>query len=176
MRHLHVFNCSNDENALMNVSFPHLEYLEVEIIHYAHKFRFEDIATLLQANPQLKSLKIRWFTTITLTTALDTIIATSLITKLIVIGVSTSNVSEKELNRFVTEHPLVEELILGHHRVTASDAINFIRQMKSLKRIEFQVEEHSEYNRIALELNNVWDVGLLIIAADDFRIHLIRKF
>lgn len=70
-----------------------------------------------------------------------------------------TSVSACQLNRFVAEKPLVEELILKNHHLESDDTINFIRKMKSLKRFGFQVKDDVECDRIEGELRNEWELG-----------------
>lgn len=68
------------------------------------------------------------------------------------------SVCANELNRFVAEHPLVAEFLLKDHHLETDDAVSFIRQMKSLKRIGFQVTDHLQRDRIMNSLNNEWEL------------------
>lgn len=87
---------------------------------------------------------------------LDAITENSMITKFEGFIPNPLDVNMDELNRFVVEHSLMVDLDLKGYRLTADDAINFIRQMKSTKRIGFHAKDRSEHDRIMNELNNEW--------------------
>lgn len=57
-------------------------------------------------------------------------------------------VSMDELDGFVVEHPLVVKLNLTNYRFAGEVAINFIRQMKALKRFALIVTDRTECDRI----------------------------
>lgn len=128
----------------MHVAFPYLEHLELYLLDPS-ALRNGSGEDILRANPQLPSLTIWFDGALTLSTILDVIQANTLITELKVekheFGTIRARdeliVTVDELNRFVAEHPLVEKLILKDHRLKTADAINFVRQMKPLKRFGF---------------------------------------
>ena len=136
--------------------YPHLKQLRV-FASYVNNTKFFATEKMLQANRQLESFEIlSYHKEITLDKLLNMISGNPLILKLEVIGSKEVNVNAAELNRFIAEHPLIEELYLDKYRLTADDAIMFIRQLKSLKKFKFRVKEQSECDRLLKVLDDKW--------------------
>lgn len=93
------------------------------------RFRFENLAHLLQANPQLQILEIKSDFGLTLNTVLNAIEQNPNISKLNVMHAfgSTIGVNMGELNRVA-----IHWLILWNYRIKADDAINFIGQLNAI--------------------------------------------
>lgn len=69
----------------------------------------------------------------------------------------------------------IVELIMIGYVVAADDAINFIRRMKSLKRIEFEVSCRSEWDRITTEFEVEWKIMIPgLVDSARFYIKLVR--
>lgn len=144
----------------MNVSFPHLEHLQLYFHDEAFRSYDESFINVLQTCPQLQKLII-WcdIEGLTLSMVLNTIAANSSIIKLEVDNFTSIRVDANELNRFVGERPLVEKLLLKGYRLTAADAINFVSRLNSLRQIGFQVTDEPERDRIVEELSNEWELN-----------------
>lgn len=153
------------KTASTGISFPHLEHLTLVACSIDKdilmRFAYENAVNLLNANQQLKSLKIRSDIRLSISTLLHAIRQNSSITKLTVANLGRADVgtdvSMDELYRFMNEHPMMAELRLKCYRLTADDASNFISRMKSLlKRFEFQFKDHQECDRFVKQLDNEW--------------------
>lgn len=59
-----------------------------------------------------------------------------------------------EMERIIREHPNLVELNLNGYEFTADDAIRLIKQLDSLKRFSFNVNNQLEYERFAAQVKN----------------------
>lgn len=121
-------------NDQIKVCFPNLEHLEL-VFKHLDRYVTNNFENILHSNPQLQSLKIQSDYVLSLTWVLDVIRTNSLITKLQVnnnVSGVTAFVDKSELNRFVAEHPTIAELIIPSYLLIGIDAVDLIRQMKSL--------------------------------------------
>ena len=177
LHNLSIFDCSVDNIASLNVSFPHLEHLTIGVFTTnSLNLSYANVVNLLQANQQLKFLTIRSHIRLALSTLLQGIRQNSSISLLVVVNEDhTIDVSTDELNCFAVERPFMTELHLKDYRLTADDAINFIRQMKSLKWFSFQVKDQSECNRLLNRMNNEWYINTFAINGK-FYVILINYF
>lgn len=154
MLHLDVNPCYEWDTATMKVRFPHLEHLFISVVETDE--HNEKVMKIIESNPQLQSLHICTYFEMPFNTFLTKIHANTSITKLRVYETNAYDVETSELERLMAEHPLIVELDLAEHRLTADEAINFIRQMKALKRIVFDVHGRSDCDRIMKELEGEW--------------------
>lgn len=136
-----------------DVFFPHLVEINVDL---SGMFTNQSADNLFRANPQLQKLHIA-HNSLTLTELLDLISGNPSVYKMEIIA-NYTDVHMIELDRFVAEHPMIVELKFGSYRFTADDAINFIRQLDSLKHFEFSFkdEDESEFDRLLNRLSNEW--------------------
>lgn len=160
LRRLDIVDCSVVPSTPMNVSFPHLRHLCIGISNYTiydtNRLLMKKAVNILQANRQVQSVKIQSGVVSTFTALLDAIGQNTSVSKLHVDFDSTTTVYSDSLNRFAAEHPLVVKLVLLHVLLAAGDVIDFIRQMKSLKRIKFEIRNNTEYNRVLKLLDHEW--------------------
>lgn len=63
-----------------------------------------------------------------------------------------SVVSSLDVQRFVSEHPSMDNLCLCNYKLTAENAIAMIRQLKLLKRFIFKIDDLSEYDDFVSQL------------------------
>lgn len=154
MRSLEMLACTIADTKPINIIFPHLENLKIYI--KGNNF-FENVMRIIKSNPQLQSLEILTNFEMTLDLLLNKISGNSTISNLFLnIGIEQMDIIACELDRLVTKHPLVVELVLKRYRLAANDVIKFIRRMKLLKKIKFYVRSRSECERIMTELGDQW--------------------
>lgn len=67
-------------------------------------------------------------------------------------------VDEDDIVQFAEQHPLLAELWL--HEIEPDQAIMFSRHLTSLKRFKFRLTDHSEYNRLLVQLDSKWQHNL----------------
>lgn len=137
--------------------FQHLEHL---CIHVGSKkgFGAHNAANLLHMNRQLQSLEIRCLgKKIALNTLLDVIKDNQSITKLVVnFQFAIMPVNSSEVQRLISEHPLLIGLDLAQFRFIPNDAIALIQQLKSLKTFRFSMEKPSDYAELESKLDSKW--------------------
>lgn len=168
LQHLKFHCCNVDDTALANVSFPHLKHMEFAFSDdnidwdNCHSLNIADAANILQANLQVQILYVNFNKVLTLGSILDAIKGNSNITTLMT-GPDrhTIAVNMYELSRFIIEHPLMVELFLYGYRLLTEDAINFSRQMGSLKRFMFQVHGRVNRKRLLRQLENGWQFEVM---------------
>lgn len=134
------------------VSLPHLEHLGISMCQST----IEHITKLLNVNLQLQSLDISMIDedeTTNLAIILDMIRAHKSISKIGINLEDKTRVNATELSQLVKEHPSMTELNLKQYQFTADAAVDFIRQLKSLKKFTFCVQHDDEYKRILNELD-----------------------
>lgn len=149
------------------VSLPQLEHLGISMSQSS----MEHIASLLKSNLQLQSLDIRMTDKdirTKLTMLLDMIRAHQSISKLKVTLVRISKVRKNDLLQLMNDHSLIAELSLQQYQFTENDAVDFIRQLKSLKKFEFCVKDETQCNRIQNHLNDEWQFEHRRVERDEF--------
>lgn len=167
LRSLQMKYVTFDESAIA-VSFSHLE--ELSLLYCS----IENAANLLQANRQLKLLVIVTKFVITFDKLLDMLSRNPLILQLKIFG-GDADTNLIQLNRLISEHPLIEWLVLHEYRIAADDAIMLIRQLNSLKYLHFRVKDRSKWDRLVKQLDNEWnqnvsnDIYVTIWLKDLFR-------
>lgn len=154
------------DGTAIEVTFPHLTDLRFTFDDNNPDYMItENVKKLLHANQQLQSFELTTrFEIITLNMLLHMIGENTSILKLkLSLKHNFTDVNAVELNRFIQEHPLVEELFFENYRFTADNAIMFIRQLNSLKKIQFQVENQPEclLNGLLDRLDNKWQHTIL---------------
>lgn len=159
LRHLKIFS-ARISDCVSAVSFLHPKDLVI-----SNFFQNDIAANLLHANPQLHSLELIPNTIIALNDLLDMLSASPSIVMLQVRS-KIEDVSEVTWNRFVAEHPLMQELVLLKTQFTADRAIMLVRQLNSLKRFEFRVKNRSECDRLVGLLYNEWQHNVRILRHD----------
>lgn len=180
MHHLVLRYCRIDETTSMNALFiPNLTHLYLCFDKERNdKERDDDvtqltIANALKANAHLPSLEIYSPFELTLSMLLDLIQHNPAITKLATVE-ARCEVTLNELNRLAVEHPMIVELNLSGYGLNTDDAINFVGQMKSLKRIKFRtVNDRTECDRLLNQLHGEWKSNVSV-RFDDIYIELHR--
>lgn len=76
--------------------------------------------------------------------------------KLTICGYNYVNISSANLMRIANERPALIELKLWLFRITPDDAAGFARQMKSLNKFQFQLNDRSEYDQLVNQLDSEW--------------------
>lgn len=162
LRQLEMQNISIDEN-FIDIPFPHLEYLTATVGNGVRSnFTKKNILGLLHANRQLIGLDVymhdngrmvmsELFSMISENPMISTF------STMLNSGNMVAKVSVIEMMRFAVEHPTLREMDLFQYQFTAKDAITFIRQIKSLEQLQFQVTDESEFERFANQLDSEWE-------------------
>lgn len=162
LRTLEMQNISIDEN-FIDVSFPHLEYMNATIGNgIRSNFTKKNILTLLHANKQLIGLDVYMHENgrMVMSELFKMISENRTIKKfstMINSGNMIAKVSLIEMMRFAGEHSVLTEIDLFQYQFTADDAIAFMRQLKSLKQLQFQVKDKSEFERFTSQLDSAWE-------------------
>lgn len=141
-------------NHLMtNVHFLHLEHLSIPIENSS----WNDISGLLHLHPQLNSLQMDMHENVdkTMDDLLDIISDNTLISKLILnVGSDTPvNVNAHEMQRLISEHRLIVELVLLRYLFSIEDVIFLIGQLNSLKKFHFRINGRSDYDYLVRRLD-----------------------
>lgn len=149
-----------DETAI-EATFPHLTDLIFKFNdNHPGYMIVENVKKFLHANQRLRNFELTTaYEIIPLNMLLHIIGENTSILKLkLCMKYSFTDVYAVELNRFIQEHPLVEELFFKDYRFSNNDAIMFIRQLNSLKTFQFQVEKQTErqLNRLLRQLDSKW--------------------
>lgn len=162
LRQLEMQNFSIDEN-FIDVSFPHLEYLNTTVGNgIRNNFTKKSILRLLHANRQLIGLDVYMHDNgrMVMSELFSMISDNPMISKfstMVNSGNMVAKVSLIEMMRFASEHPVLSEIDLYQYQFIADDAIAFIRQLKSLKHLQFQVKDEAEFERFASQLDSGWE-------------------
>lgn len=144
----------------VNATFPHLENLEI-IESNQRGFTVNDVAALLPVNRQLRNINITMSHTqqLSITGLLDIIRENALLDTLVVRVLTEGmfrDISTDEINRFINEHPALIELDLLFSRFNVNAAIVLHRQLKSLMKLNFSMND-SEYEKLQSNLDNGWN-------------------
>lgn len=128
---------ANDES-LIEMSFPHLEYLSITIApkRLMGHLTYNQAMNFLNANRHLRSLKIGSFY------VMD-------------IGII-KNENANELMQFANQHPLIDDLDMRASVFSADYAIAVFHQWNSLKRFGFFVRDQAEYDRLIKQFDPKW--------------------
>lgn len=173
LRELAIIDQSIDE-ANTAVNFPNL--LRVMMTNSCFNVKPDTISIasvkpLLQSNPQLISL-ITTTPRFTFTTLLDTISGNPAISNLICYCVLHDyHVSKAEVDRFISEHSSIKELIMPNCYFAPDDAVFLIRQLKSLRQLIFRnMNLKSDSDNLMAQLGNAWGAKI-----DDYFIVLEKQ-
>lgn len=146
-------------NGFERAPFQHLEHF---CIHTGSKkdFRIQDATNFLHMNRQLQSLEVRCHgKKIPLNTFLDVMKENQSIIKLIVnFQFAIVSVNSLEVQRLISEHPLLIELDLAQYQFIPDDVIAFTKQLKSLRSFKFSMEKSSDNTELELKLDDKWTV------------------
>lgn len=184
LRHLKLFAVQFDRKSSFKIRFPNLDQLNIEIGLRKPRgkpnigFTIQNAANLLRHNGQVKTLRINkpGIQRMTLQMFTDLLSENSSISKLVVnIGSDSVRVNVNTLNQLAEEHPSLVELNLHRFRFLASEAINFITQLKSLKFFRFTLHDMTEYDHLAEQLDNEWVANVSILYGWNDYITMIRK-
>lgn len=128
---------------------PHLEHLVLKGV------ATENAANILHANPQLQHLTFASRTTTTFDQVVNLLGQNSSISKLYIDG-ELIDMNEVDWNRFSILCPMIEELSICCH-LTSDQAFILINELSSLKRFEFGMIDHSEYDHLVNRIDNAWN-------------------
>lgn len=157
------------------VCLPQMKYLTIKIDHDVQGDATErGLSNLLHTNPQLQSLSIELDKKMALSTLVEIISGNTSITDLVMVPNPTSiltvvDVAEENtavLTRLANEHSSIVNLYLPEYRLTADDAIAFIRQLTSLTSFLFNVRNNSEFVRFTDQLDKQWKVNLKAVVSN----------
>lgn len=167
MCHLEMIHPELDESAI-KVSFPHLKELKLRVVWTIKKGKktnltANNLSKLLRVNPQLQTLHFQLKSGVDFTELANMISGNP---KLVSLDIDFDSyrvfrVSAEELDRFVSEHPLVEKLGLRHYEFRVDDAIAFIHRLKSLEWLEFRVNNRSDVEHFLQQLDKTtWQYSM----------------
>lgn len=143
-----------------NTSFPHLENL-----HIFGNFPVDHLAAFLPMNRQLRSVNFSsaLASKLSITRLLDIIRVNTAIEILIIrlLSFTDQKISPIEIHRIVDEHPTLIELDLLFSLFQADDVIDVLRQLKSLKKLNFQMTT-AEYEKLQSNLDDGWTSQLYL--------------
>lgn len=155
LQHLRL-SCLIDYSAIAE-KLPHLEHLTIPVADAG----WDKVAELLRLNPQLNSLEMDLAKDVkkSATDLLGLINENTAISKLTVNadGDSYVTVSTEEVERFVSEHAGMVELILRKHVFATDDVIALIGRLNQLKKFKFRVNERSGYDALVNRLGDEWE-------------------
>lgn len=155
------------DGTAIEVTFPHLTDLRFTFDDNHPDYMItENVKKFLHANQQLQRFELTTGAEIiTLNGLLHMIGENTSISKLkLNLKHNFTDVNAVELNRFVQEHPSVEELFFEDYRFSADNALVFIRQLSSLKFFQFRVKKQPERQikrRLLDQLDNKWQHSIL---------------
>lgn len=163
LRRLQIGGCSIRDNISTAVLLPLLEHLGID---FTCDLAEKSVTDLLHANKQLQSIKFSFgnYSKLTMSKLLDMISGNKLISELMVTKRNNTviDVNASELLRLASEHLTLIKLDLQPCLLEVDDAIAFIGILNSLKLFKFQVENHSEYDRLLSKLDSEWKHELSI--------------
>lgn len=139
-------------------SFQHLEHLCFSLNDQTG-FNTTQALHLLRSNRQLRNIEVQCSAQIPpVSTLLNMIQRNPFITMLNVMsnGNSTVTISSAQVQQFVNEHPLLVQVNLRHFEFSSQDAFSMVRQLKSLRAVNFQVHHHLEFLQLQIRLNTKW--------------------
>lgn len=70
--------------------------------------------------------------------------------------IAATNFSRDKLIRFASNHPSMVELNLRSSRIAPGDAVDFVRELISLKQFQFVLNNRSEYDQLVNKLDSEW--------------------
>lgn len=159
LNELKMVDVSVDKNGT-NARFPHLENFHILDVNIDNQeFKMETLKVILNANPQLRKLKLILLDDgeeITEEEVLNAIKGNPLITTLDIYTAITTKIDHNDLMQYVSEHPNTIELTLINFQTTPQVLINFIRELKSLKVFRFAFDDEADYNQLVSQLDNDW--------------------
>lgn len=148
----------------LDLPFHHLEHVQIIVNDGNEKYDFTKVeaARLLCASKQLKILEIYMPRGgMTLKTLLNIIKEKPAMKKLTLEMASYCPAAKPmEIQRLIDEHPLLVELSLKDFTFTVENALKLIRQLHSLEKFYFCLNNSSEYTRFASHLDDSrWEIS-----------------
>lgn len=140
--------------------FHHLEVVHIAISNGTDGYGFtkREAATLLQSSHQLRCVEIDTPSGrqgMTFNTLLNIVAGKSLIEELSLKMDKYSKVVKlSEVQRLINEHPLLVELYLPNYKFTVANLLLVIRQLNSLKKFYFQLNDVSEYEHFSTQFRS----------------------
>lgn len=153
--HLVMYSLSIDKDSTA-VSFPHLEDLAM---NDCKNFTMTGLLNLLHANRQLKKFQLQvsnQHEPMTMSVLSNMIAENPSITKFWISSRYEIPVTTNELSQFANERSAMIDLDLPRYVISVEDAVQFIRQLHSLKRFSFKLRGRTEYDRLVEQLGNEW--------------------
>lgn len=157
LRQLELTGVRIDRN-FVEALFPNLKHLKIDLNRYnCTDFAIESIANLLSINQQLTTIIIN-MSIRTLTTLSNMIHQNSMISQIIMpIGSNCFDISAVELMKFANEHPFLVKFELPEFQFSTENVITCIRQLKSLQRFRFTLDDRNEIENLMTELDSEWE-------------------
>lgn len=170
LRHLEMTDIQIDENAFA-VCFPRLNHLTLKVDAsdgcLENEFTAKNSSQFLRANRQLQSLDLFSFNRITFNELLDMISKNALLLKLQMSGEHTE-ANAADVEKFVNEHPLIEELYLPDCVLTVDNATKLISRLSALKEFEIQFRLGYEHDKFVNQLGNKWQHSVISRGSQHF--------
>lgn len=148
----------------VDAAFPQLESLEI-CMNGTNGFTVNDFTTLLSVNRQLRNIDITataYQKHFSMTGLLNTIRDHQRIEKLAIRMISENmffGLERAELDRIVNEHPTLVTLDLLFCRFKIDDVIMLLRELKSLKKLNFMMHEQ-EHEKLKSMMGDEWTTHL----------------
>lgn len=144
-------------------SFQQLQHLCISL-NDENGFKTTQMTCLLRFNRQLRHLQIlSGDQQLQMTTLLKMTECNPFISELSVMtnahysnGNAAMPMNPAHVQRFATEHPLLVRVNLRHLQFSTDDVLLMIRQIKTLRTFNFQMEQFLTFMHLQLKLNNKW--------------------
>lgn len=137
------------------VSIPHLKRLDTAFGTLSG-FSLKAATDMIKANLHLQELRLVSDERLELAKLFDMISENTSILNLTVPNIYGQNTDD--VMRFAVEHPLIIDLDLKRLKMTANDAIAFIRKMNSMRKFRFGLTDGFQYDVLKRELDEEWKI------------------